>query len=260
MADNKGWWKALGSLGSKALGSLGPIGAISTGVGTALNLAKGIFGAVQYFKGKKEEKKLMANQPVYKRPEEYEQELAMRKQMAAQGAMPGQGYMEQNIGQAFAEATQGLKETAISSNVLNQGIGDLFSKKTQAYRDLGIQSAQWQQGMKENLMKTLQAGAGYSDTEWEQNKLRPWEIGMNRAEAKQQSGIANLFGGAEGALGNITSFVGTGYYNKILGELMKIDPRAGAEIALGKPGNNNPWSNWNDPNFKIPEYKYPGWH
>ena len=198
-----------------------PLMAISAGIGAAANLAKGIWGISQFKKGNKDFKSLMANQPVYKRPEEYEQELAMRQQMAAQQQLPGQGYIEQNIGGATSQALSAAEKGAISSNVYQKSVGDILQKQLNAFQDLGLQSAQWQQANKENLMGTMQRGAGYSDQEFMTNKLQPWEMGMNDAVSRRQAGAQMMFGGAEGMISGLSDYAGTKYYADILKSLQK---------------------------------------
>src|SRR5512146_623786 len=154
------------------LGSLG-VSAIASG---GANLAKSIFGLFQYRKGQKELNRLLVNPVTYKRPEEYYADLEAQKQRAGQTRMPGQGYVEQNIGGAYSQAVGDLEKGAISSNVFNRGVGDLYQKTLDAYKDLGFQSAQWQDQQQQNLSGARQRGANYSDMEWQQNQLRPWEI------------------------------------------------------------------------------------
>ena len=213
MAGIKDWWKALGAEGQ--------LGAVGMGLGAATNIAKGIWGISQFRKGNKDFKSLMANQPVYKRPEEYAQELEMRKQMAAQQQLPGQGYIEQNIGGATSQALSAAEKGAISSNVYQKSVGDILQKQINAFQDLGLQSAQWQQQQKENLMGTMQRGAGYSDQEFQFNKLQPWEMRMNDAVSRRQAGGQMMFGGAEGAIGSVMDFAGTKFYQDVLKSLQK---------------------------------------
>lgn len=191
-----------------------------TAANVAVNVGKGIFGAFQAAKANKKIKNLMKNPVTYKRPEEYEQELAMRKQMAAQQQMPGQGYMEQNIGQAVAQGLSAAEKGAISSNVYQAQVGDILSKQLQAFQDLGMKSAQWQQANKEAYLKTLEKGAGYSDTEWYENKMRPWEMNLNMAMGNKQAGMNNLFGGISGAVGSLQDYAGTKYYADTMAKAM----------------------------------------
>jgi hypothetical protein len=189
--------------------------------GAGLNLAKGIFGAFQTAKANKEIRGLLANPVTYKRPEEYEQELNMRRQLMSQSQMPGQGYMEQNIGQSVAQALSASEKGAISSNSYQKSVGNILDKQLQAFQDLGMQSAQWQQRNKENYMSTLQRGADYSDTEWSENKLRPYETKLNMAFSNKQAGQQNLWGGMEGAISGVQDLIGTKYYSDILKTLRK---------------------------------------
>jgi hypothetical protein len=200
---------------------------VSTIVGAGMNLAKGLVGMVQTARANKNIKRLMANPITYKRPEEYAQELGMRKEFAAQQEMPGQRYLEQNIGSAASQARTAAEQGAISSNVYQSQVGNIFEKQASALSDLSMQSAQWQQQQKEALMGTMQRGAQYSYTEWQENKLRPWELAMNYNESQKQSGAQNLWGGAEGMVSNLASFAGTDYYKKILESLQQMGNKNG---------------------------------
>ena len=188
-------------------------------VGGGVNLAKGLFGAVQSAKANKGINRLLANPVTYKRPEEYARELAMREQQAAQSQPAWMNQAKDNIGGAFATGVGSLKESAISSNTLNRGIGDLYSKQIKAYQDLGMEAQKWQETQKENLAGTLQRGAGYSDTEFEQNKRLPWDIAMNEYRSKAQAGATNLFSGLEGGASTFMNYAGTKYAQDILKSL-----------------------------------------
>jgi hypothetical protein len=190
--------------------------------GAGMNLAKGLVGMVQTARANKNLKRLMANPITYKRPEEYAQELGMRKEAATQQEMPGQKYAEQNIGSAASQARTAAEQGAISSNVYQSQVGNIFDKQASALQDLSMQSAQWQQQQKEALMGTMQRGAQYSDTEWQENKLRPYELALNQAQSQKQSGASNLWGGMEGLVTGLSSFAGTDYYKKILESLQQL--------------------------------------
>jgi hypothetical protein len=194
------------------------------------NLAKGLFGAIQAKKANKQIKSLMANQATYKRPEEYAQELTMRQGLASQTQLPGMGQITDNIGAASAQARGAAEKGAISSNTYMGAVGDIYSKQIAAYQDLGVQAANFQQTQKENLARTLQQGAGYSDTEWDQNKLQPWNMQMNMAQSDKQAGWANLWGGVEGQTMSANNFAGTQYAQQIMKGLQgkgTTDPSTG---------------------------------
>jgi hypothetical protein len=217
-------------------------------------LTKGIVGAVQASKAKKAQERLMANPVTYKRPDEYAQELGLRQEAASQQEMPGQRYLEQNIGNAAAQARTASEQGAISSNVYQSQVGNIFEKQANALQDLSMQSAQWQQQQKENLISTLGKGANYSDTEWQENSLRPWEMNMNQYQSQKQAGAQNAWGGAEGLVQGLSSFAGTKYYQDILKGLMSqnqgADPLGGNQ---SKPIGTayNPQNNLNDTLAKM---------
>ncbi len=226
-------------MASSGLG--GAMGIIGAGLGAVTNLAKGIFGAVQTSRANKQIKNLLNNPVTYKRPEEYFQELQQRKQMAAQQQLPGQGYIENNIGQAVASAMTGAERGAISSNTYQKSVGDILQKQINAYQDLGFQASQFQQQQKENYLGTLQRGAGYSDWEFNVNKLQPYEQKLNMAFSNRQAGMQNLFGGAEGVIGGINDFAGTRYYSDVLKALQGGNNTQGAigggnrSLPIGQP-------------------------
>jgi hypothetical protein len=200
---------------------------------TIPNLAKGLFGAIQARKAGKGISNLMANQVTYKRPEEYAQELSARNQMVSQSQLPGIGQITDNIGSAAASARSALKEGAISSNVYNRGVGDVFAKQVQAYQDLGIKSAEFQQKQKEGRLTTLQRGGDFSDTEWTQNKLYPWELQMNMLQSQKQAGVANAWGGTEGMQTSANNFAGTSYAQQIMSNLMGKNASIGGTVGGG---------------------------
>ncbi len=220
--------------------------AASAIIGGGLNLIKGVIGGVQAARGVKATNRLMQNQPVYKRPEEYAQELAMR-QKAMSEQLPGYGIYKENIGQATSQALSAAEKGAISSNVYGKQVGDIYQKNLNALRDLTVQSAQFQQGQKENYMRTLQQGAGYSDQEFQFNKLQPWEIQMNMAQSQKQTGTQNLFGGMEGMASTLSSFAGTKYYSDIMKGLMGGKNAVTPTPQQSQYNNVLPWQDYNKP-------------
>jgi len=189
------------------------IAAITSG---AISLGKGIMGAVQSAKSNKTIKRLNATLPKYKRPDEYGAELALRAKMAGQGQLPGLGQITDNISGATSQAYGAAEKGAISSNTYMGAVGDIYSKQINAFQDLGIKSAEFQQTQKENYMNTLQKGADYSDQEFQENVMRPWEVNMNEAQSKKQSGGQNLWNGLEGMGSAFINFAGTRYAGEVM--------------------------------------------
>ena len=110
-----------------------------------------------------------------------------------------------------------------------KSVGDIYSKQLAAFRDLGIQSAQWKDQQKDKYESTLQQGAGYSDTEFEMNKLRPWEQKMNMYQSQKQSGAANMWSGLEGMGTSAMNYFGTKY----MGDSLKALQGGGGGGAIG---------------------------
>jgi hypothetical protein len=218
--------------------------ALAAGIaGAGMNIAKGLVGMVQTARANKGIKRLMANPVTYKRPDEYAQELGLRQEAASQQEMPGQRYLEQNIGNAASQARTASEQGAISSNVYQSQVGNIFEKQANALQDLSMQSAQWQQQQKENLISTLGKGSNYSDTEWTENSLRPWEMNMNLYQSQKQAGAQNAWGGAEGLIQGLSSFAGTKYYQDILKGLMSQNKTAqggNQSKPVGTPYNATP--------------------
>jgi len=209
-------------------------------IGGGVNLAKGLFGAVQASKARKGINKLLANQPTYKRPEEYGQELAMRAGLASQNQPAWMRQAKSDIGGAFSQSLGASERGAISSNTYQKSVGDLFNKQIQAYQDLGMEAQKWQDTQKENYMKTLQTGAGYSDTEYEQNVRMPWDIRMNELTSQRQEGASNLWNGLEGMASGAMNYVGTKYYQDIMKGLQ--GGNGGGSAGFGKTPMKQPYT------------------
>lgn len=142
---------------------------------------------------KKKYEELLRKQPKYKIPKEYDWILQMAKQQAG-SEMPGYGQAKTDIGQAGAEATYSLGESAISSNVAQKGVQDVLSKQLQAYQDLNTLSAQWKDAQKEKLKGAYEMTAQQKVEEWIQNQLRPWEIKTASKREDQLIAIQSLIG------------------------------------------------------------------
>ena len=188
-------------------------------IGGGVSLVKGLFGAVQARKAQKNINKLLSNPVTYKRPEEYAKELAMREQ-GLSASMPGQGQMYDNISSAGATARGAAEKGAISSNTYGSAVGDIFSKQLQAYQDLGIKSAEWRDLQKEKYVNTLGKGAEYSDTEYQENVLRPYETRLNIATGNKQAGMTNMANGFEGVASTAMNFFGTKYAQDVMKGMM----------------------------------------
>jgi len=189
-----------------------PITALISGGTSAI---KGIGGAIMASKAKKEISRLLDNRTPYKRPEEYGKELAIREQGLSR-RLPGEGLTSDRIGGATSQAYGAAERGAISSNTYGRSVGDIYQKQLNAYQDLGVRSAEYQDLQRDKYTQTLQRGAGYSDTEYQENVLRPWEIRMNQLAGEKVAGQQGMWSGAEGVASSAMNFMGTQYAQKIM--------------------------------------------
>jgi hypothetical protein len=184
---------------------------IGSAVKGAVGLAKGIFGASQASKARKEQKSLWDNRPTYERPEEVNEMLDLYRQSAARTQLPGQDLMEEKIGSATAFGARSAERFAPSSTAALGAVTDLYGREQNAVRDLGIQFAQYKAAQEAQLARGLQVGAQYSDQEFQYNKQQPWDIRMNEASSQRQAGAANFWEGLQGVGSAAMDFVGTKY-------------------------------------------------
>lgn len=232
------------------------IAAIASG---AISLGKGIIGAVQAGKAKKNINKLLANPVQYKRPEEYGQELALRQQRASQSNPLWASQAKDNIGSALSQSLGAAEKGAISSNTYGKSVGDLFNKQIQAYQDLGMQSQQWQDKQKEALANTYRQGAQYSNDEL-QFKQNNWDVQMNQARGDNQAGATNLWNGIEGGASAFMNFAGTKYAGDVMkglqgGNSASMKQNFNPNQQFSKPINN--WANPQGSIFNKPQTNWP---
>jgi hypothetical protein len=221
-----------------------------------LNVAKGLWGAGQLIKAKKNINKLLASPVTYKRPEEYAQELGIRQKGLSED-MPGYGLMSDRIGGATAGAYGAAERGSISSNTYGASVGDIYQKSLNAYQDLMMQSSDFKQKQKEKYIDTLRQGAGYSEDElqWKQTQ---WDIAMNQAQEDKQTGATSLWSGLEGAAGALSNYAGTKYAGDIMKGLQQTGTgmgTAGQNLQVSPIKFGNDWQNWYKPGFQMPKYK-----
>jgi hypothetical protein len=190
---------------------------ISAGFSAGMGLTKGIIGAVQLSRVNKALKGMKA--PTYTRPDEVNELVDLYRQRAAATQLPGQEAIESGLGATVAQGVSDVQRSASSSVSALGAITDLYGKKQSAIRDLGIQFAEFKAARQGELAGALGKSADYSDTEWEMNKLRPYEVKMNELTSQKQAGAANLFGGGQEIGMAFNNLMGTQNYTDILKRL-----------------------------------------
>ena len=183
-----------------------------------VSLIKGLFGAAQSAKANKGINKLLSHQPTYKRPEEYAQQLELREK-GLNAQRPGEALDASRIGGATSTAYGAAERGAISSNTYGKSVGDIYQKSLNAYQDLGVQGDRYRQTQQDKYANTLQQGANYSDTEYQENVLNPYERELNLKYGDKQSGQQNLFNGIQGMASTALNFMGTKYAQSVMGGL-----------------------------------------
>lgn len=159
---------------------------------TLPSVVKGIAGISQAQKGKAMAR---ANtRPVYTRPVEVDQGLALAEQGYYNGAMPGQDALEGQIRSNTAGAITQLQEGASSSADLLSGINKINTNSNALLSEAQVKAAQWKLGQKDNLTAALRDGATYSDQEFDYNQHQPYQDRAAYASSMIGAGNQNFFG------------------------------------------------------------------
>ncbi len=113
--------------------------------------------------------------------------------------LPGQGRIQNQIGQNTASAMQAIQQSQQSPAAMLAGLSSVNQNANNAMADLGVNAAQFRQQNMMNTMNSLmsarQALAQFQDRQFEINKLKPFEAQMAASGALRSGGIQNLYGG-----------------------------------------------------------------
>jgi hypothetical protein len=213
MADGS-FWKTIGTA-FKA----NPLGAIAGGASTAMNLGFGIYNSIKTAKLQKQWDRLNANRPTYEIPQSYKDALAIYQKQASQTQLPGQGLIEENIGQSSARARTAAERGAISSTSYGGQVSNIYDKELQAIQDLGIKSAEFQQQNQQNLATGMQMMGGQQEKAQDWNTLGKWSTQMNQLESKMGASSGAASNAWQGLSAGLTNFAGTSYYNQMLKQM-----------------------------------------
>ncbi len=184
------------------------IGGLITG---GISLAKGITGAFQAAKGKKQLNNLLANRPTYNIPDAYQKALGLAQQMASQ-EMPGLSQYKDTYAQGTARAISGLERGAISSNAYMGGVLEAQDKEMQALQQLALMGAQYKIDAQKNLQQAQNQMGQLQDQAFEYNVNQPYQIKLNMAAEKAGIGQQNMWAGLTDVGNTVNNFLGTKYY------------------------------------------------
>lgn len=179
-------------------------------------LAQTGIGLIQGIGGRREQKRLWKNRPQLGITEGEKSNDALYNLMAGATELPGQRQYEDKMGQAVAEGIYEGNRTAVSSLMANKNATDLYGKKIQAVQDLGLAFADYKQQRMQDLTKWNEQKTQLEQQRWNVNQYEPWNIKMNEATSRKQSGFATAWQGLDTMGSAVTDFAGTQMYADFL--------------------------------------------
>lgn len=206
--------------------------AAAAGLQAAMGLGKMIAGGIQASKGKKDLAALEANTPKYQRPSEVNQAGQISRLRYLNPNMPGQGLMEQQVGQQQANTLQNIQDMG--------GVADIYQTQinaNNALNNIGVQAASQRLQNEMNLINQLAVEADYSDKEFDTNTYIPWQEKRKSALDRIGAGTQNLFGGMDNLASMGAGLMGMaggdkgGAANTAASQVMNLD----SGVGMGQP-------------------------
>ena len=203
------------SLGAVA----GPYGAL---IGGVVGLGAGLLT--------KDPKKAAKNnlaRPTYAIPKEEYQNQAMYQAMANSSRVPGQSYIENQIGQNTAQSINASQRAAGSSADALAAVGGIQQNANDMYNQLGMEGAQLQMQNKDKLANANNELADYKQQAFDYNQNQPYQISYAQKQKIQDQQYMNNNNAV-----NSLAELGMTY----------AGARMGSNDSTGTPGgNNNPY-------------------
>lgn len=163
-----------------------------TWVAAAVASAGATVGAVQYFKGKADQKR--NKRPTYEIPDEVKQNLSLSQQMALQGIPEEQrqNYID-NIQRTSATSLRNLG----SRNAGLAGVAQVQQNQNNAYQNLFTMDAQARQANQKGVLDQNQNLANYRDQAFQVNRINPYYENTAKNEALMGAGLQNISKGMQ---------------------------------------------------------------
>jgi hypothetical protein len=210
---------------------------IAASVAAGASAFKGISGAIQVGKGKTMAKNNI--RPVYQRPGEVNQGLALAEQGYYNAVMPGTSQAINNISASGAGSFNAATQAASSSGDVLDAISKINFNQGQQFNDLASQQALYKQQQLGNLQSQLANSAQYTDKEFSYNKDSPYQDEAAAASAMIGAGNQNI-GSAASELGTIGTAAimnqGTGAKIKEAPQLTNVPPMSASLLSPGLGG------------------------
>lgn len=159
-----------------------------------------IFGTISGIIQRNKGMKMMKNnaRPIYRRPSEVGQGLALSEQQYLNGGMPGTANLIDNIGSANANASDMAIQAASSGGDALDAITKLNYNQNQQFNNVAAQEAEFKAGQLDNYQQQLGIGAQYADKEFEYNQNQPYQDRAAAASAMIGAGNTNVGNGLNG--------------------------------------------------------------
>lgn len=164
----------------------------ATWVAAAVGSATVTAGAIQYFKGKSDQKK--NKRPDYQIPDEVNQNLSLEQRMALQG-LP-QEQKQQYIDNIQRNSSNSLRELG-TRNAGLAGVATANQQQGDAYQNLLGMDSQARMANQKGVIDANQNLANYRDQAFQTNQLNPYYEKTAQNQAMMGAGLQNIGKGVQ---------------------------------------------------------------
>jgi hypothetical protein len=185
-------------------------------LGGAIGVGGAIAKGVRARKQRKEAEKIDDTRPIMERTRASIEEEQNARQMAASTRVPGQSYMENQIGAQTSRATNAAMQTGGSTGEILNAITNVDQNSKNAYNDLGFQGAQLNQQNKQMLGSVLRNVSDEQKELFDYNTNQPFQSRSLKKQAlldASSRNTDNAISSLQDTAGNIGTAVG---YNRAL--------------------------------------------
>lgn len=172
--------------GASAGAMFGPYGAA---IGGVVGAGAGLISGLGKKKKRDEAEALAKNRPQYQIPKEVFQNQAMYEAMSKSSRVPGQAYIENQIGQNQATALNAAQRSAGSSADALAALGGIQANTNNQQNQLAQMGLEYQAANKDKLAQANLEMADYRQQEFDYNKNQPWQINFAKSQKLNDQSI-----------------------------------------------------------------------
>lgn len=187
-----------------------PLSLIGAGVAGAGSIFNIVSGAIQAGKGRKILNSAVL--PTYTRPTETSQAMAIAKNNYFGTGMPGAQELQDRLGSSAANAYDNSLQVAGSGGDALDAISKINYNQDQQLNQIQQQQAAYKLQQEQEYLQQLGIGAGYTDKEFDLNKLTPYRNKIAQGQALIGAGNTNVGGGVN-QLTSLGAGLATNYMN-----------------------------------------------